>query len=311
MNVLITSCAAKVLLVRAFKDGLKPYGGKVFTADVDQYCAAGLASDGHTRVLPTAHPDALTEMLDLCEARRISLIVPSRDGELAFFARYKATFKSHGVDVHVCEPDVLLTCQEKDRFAAALRKNNLPPIPEVDPASADYPIFVRPITGAAGRGAEKIFTPAQLANHTQYGPLLYHPFVEAPEFSIDVLMTLCGTSALQAVVRRREVVIAGESKVTSIVSHPKLEALAERLGEALGLVGHNTVQAFDDVERGLMFIEVNPRFGGASNCSIQGGLDSPARIIGMVRGDETALKPRPIRTGLTMYRYSDDIFHEG
>ena len=65
-------------------------------------------------------------------------------------------------------------------------------------------------------------------------------------------------------------------------------------------------QAFHD-DAGTRFIEINPRFGGASNLSIQAGLASPERILQMARGqDVEAARPRAIAYGLTMLRYSQD-----
>jgi carbamoyl-phosphate synthase large subunit len=77
----------------------------------------------------------------------------------------------------------------------------------------------------------------------------------------------------------------------------------------LGCIGHNVVQAFYRRETGPLLIEVNPRFGGASNLSIRAGLDSPSRIIALLAGEKPR-NPRPIRFGLTMLRYSEDMIIE-
>ncbi len=71
------------------------------------------------------------------------------------------------------------------------------------------------------------------------------------------------------------------------------------------------VQAFWDGQGEPLFIEVNARFGGASNLSIQAGLASPERLVMMLAGDAVvARKPRPVRYGLTMLRYSQDLLVE-
>ncbi|MDZ4775263.1 MAG: ATP-grasp domain-containing protein [Alphaproteobacteria bacterium] len=307
MNVLITSAAAKVLLVQAFQHAAAPHGGKAFTADVAETCAAGLFSDRHFPVKRIDAPGALEELFDICAANAVRLIVPTRDGELPFFARHKAAFAARGVTVLVPDEACLAVCQDKRRFGEAISAVGLAAIPVVDPVAAAFPLFVRPATGAGGRGAMCVENAAALATLGALDDLLVHPFITAPEYSIDLLMDFDGR-ALQAVVRERTQVVAGESKITTVVDHPVLAALTLKLGEALGLVGHNTVQAFDDPQRGPLFIEVNPRFGGASNCSIEAGLQSPARIFALLAGDETARAPRPIRHGLTMYRYAQDVF---
>ena len=52
------------------------------------------------------------------------------------------------------------------------------------------------------------------------------------------------------------------------------------------------------------------RASAAPNCSIVAGLASPERILGLIAGDAQARQARPIRSGLTMLRYSDDVFVE-
>ena len=118
-------------------------------------------------------------------------------------------------------------------------------------------------------------------------------------------MSLDG-APLQAVARRRLQVQDGEATKSRTQDVPALTDQALKLCAALGLVGHNVVQAFHD-DAGTRFIEINPRFGGASNLSIQAGLASPERILQMARGqDVEAARPRAIAYGLTMLRYSQD-----
>ena len=307
MNVLITSAAAKVLLVQAFQHAAAPHGGKAFTADVVETCAAGLFADRHFTVKRIDAPGAREELLDLCATHAVRLIVPTRDGELPFFAEHKAAFAARGVTVLVPDETRLAVCQDKRRFGEAITAAGLAAIPLVDPASGAFPLFVRPATGAGGRGAMRINSASELAALGPLDDVLVHPFIAAPEYSIDLLMDIEG-APLQAVVRERKQVVTGESKITTVIDHPALESQTLKLGKALGLVGHNTVQAFDDPQRGPLFIEVNPRFGGASNCSIEAGLQSPARILALLAGDDSARLPRSIRHGLTMYRYAQDVF---
>jgi carbamoyl-phosphate synthase large subunit len=139
--------------------------------------------------------------------------------------------------------------------------------------------------------------------------LIIQEMVTDPEYSIDVLSSFEG-EALQAVVRRRLVVRGGESSTAQVVDNPDLEALAIKLCNSLGLVGHSVVQAFWSELNGPRLIEVNPRFGGASTLSIRAGLDSPRRIVGMLRGDPAAYLNGPIQVGLVMHRVAEDVFVE-
>lgn len=307
MNVLITSAAAKVLLVQSLQAALGSTG-KVFTADMTADCAAAYLSDGHFIVGPMARAETMDEILALCIRQGVGLVIPSRDGELPFFAAARDRFREAGIFIHVAAPDIIRLCQNKHAFTHFLIDNGLPPVPCVTvEAGTAFPLFVRPVTGAGGRGARALPSRREweaLENNQDY---LVHPVIEAPEYSIDLLMDLEGGKALDAICRERIQVVAGESKISRTVDLGELAALTKRMGETLGLVGHNTVQAFIDPARGPLFIEVNPRFGGASNLSIRAGLDSPRRILQMLGGDVSAYMPRKIAFGATMFRYTQDV----
>lgn len=309
-NVLITSASAKAILVQNFREAMREFGGQVFTADSEPACAAGFFADKAFQVPKLREEGALDKLLSLVRDNGIKLIVPTRDGELPFFAANRTFFEVEGARILVPGPDRLEVVQDKAKFADAIEAAGIPAVPRIYPPFSDdtYPIFVRPITGAGGIGARSIRTAEDFEAIEDKDRLLFHPFIHSREYTIDLLMAVDEPKAIQAIARERKVVVAGESKVSKVVDRPRLVDLTLKLGETLGLVGHNTVQAFDDDVNGTQFIEVNPRFGGASNLSIQAGLDSPRRILQMLAGDtEAAYAPRPVRIGATMYRYQQDV----
>ena len=305
MNVLILSAAAKVLLIRAFGAACHARDGQVFAADLGPDNAALFEADGAI-ILPRTDaaefPDALAQV---CAARQIRLVVPTRDAELAVLAAAQGRLEASGVAVLVPGATALDICQDKRRFVAFCTAKGLatPRTYAVGETPAQFPVFVRPVQGAGGKGAIAVTRPEDLPDDAD---LLVQDLETAPEFTVDVLCDLEGRP-LQAVVRRRLSVRDGEAVKSRVEAVPDLEAQAMALCGALGLVGHNVVQAFYASERGARFIEVNPRFGGASNLSIQAGLASPERILQMLAGQgEAAAAPRVITQGLTMLRYAED-----
>ena len=98
-------------------------------------------------------------------------------------------------------------------------------------------------------------------------------FVAGTEYSIDLYVSREGR-AKGAIARSRDVVVAGESQVTTTKSYPELERLCMRLSEELGLRGHAVFQAIVDDAGKIHVIECNPRFGGASTLAIAAGLET-------------------------------------
>ncbi len=305
MNVLILSAAAKVLLVRAFRDAAAPFGGQVLAAELGADNAALFEADRAILLPPTASPAYGAALEAACSDHGVRLIVPTRDADLPILAGLKPALAARGATVLAPEPSALATCQDKRAFVGFCAAQGLATPRTFAPGEAPdaFPVFVRARTGAGGRGARRIDRAGDLPGDED---LVVQAFETAPEYSVDVLMGLDGRP-LQAVARRRLQVRAGEAVKSRTEDIPALTGQALQLCAALGLVGHNVVQAFYSPESGVRFVEINPRFGGASNLSIKAGLASPERIVQMVAGDMArAAEERAVTYGLTMLRYPED-----
>ena len=57
-------------------------------------------------------------------------------------------------------------------------------------------------------------------------------------------------------------------------------------------------------------IEINPRFGGASNLSFKAGLKSPEWMLHLIDKKDDLIYADNIKYNLKMLRYSQDFFHE-
>lgn len=304
MNILILSAAAKVLLVQAFQAAALPVRGRVVAADIAPDNAALFAADRAVILPRTDDPGFEDALVRVCAHHAIGLVVPTRDGELAVLSAARARLSAQGVIVLAPGPEALAVCRDKRRFTQFCHDLGLATARTYSPGETPdrFPVFVRPVGGAGGRGARRVDAPADLPDSGAY---LVQAFDHAPEYTVDVLMDL-NSAPLQAVARQRLQVRDGEAAKSRTEDIPALTDQALKLCAALGLVGHNVVQAFHD-EAGTRFIEINPRFGGASNLSIQAGLASPERILQMARGDAAgAAQPRSITYGLTMLRYAQD-----
>lgn len=309
MNVLILSAASKVLLVQAFQQAVRPRRGRVFAADLERDSAALFFADGAAFLPRSSEPGFAEALLAVCRERDVGLVVPTRDAEIPVLAALKDRFGAEGVLLLAPPPSALDPCQDKRRFVEVCAGLGLATPRTWGPGETPdvFPVFVRPVTGAGGRGARSL----EAADWNSPSPdMLVQEFRTEPEYSIDVLMDLEGRP-LQALARRRLQVRAGEAVKSRTEDAPALAQAALRLCAGIGLVGHNVVQAFWDGQGTPLFIEVNPRFGGASNLAIVAGLDSPERLVMMAAGEIGAARaPRALKYGLTMLRYSQDLLVE-
>jgi carbamoyl-phosphate synthase large subunit len=311
MNVLILSASAKAPLVIAFRTAAAERGGRVIACDVAADSPALFLADEAVLVPRSDDPDFPGALAELCAATAVRLVVPTRDGELQAVASAAERLRAMGVAVLVPSPASLAICRDKRAFTDFCAALGLATAQTYAPGEIPerFPVFVRPVVGAGGAGARRLDTATEVeALGDAAQTVLVQAHVDDPEYTVDVLMDLEGRP-LQAVARSRLVIRGGESKKSRVEDVPALTEGSLRLCAALRLVGHNVVQAFHSPAAGARYIEVNPRFGGASALGIEAGLDSPRRILGLLAGEtEAAARPRPIRFGLTLLRHSADVF---
>jgi carbamoyl-phosphate synthase large subunit len=113
-----------------------------------------------------------------------------------------------------------------------------------------------------------------LAHATKLKAPIFQPFVGGmQEYSADIYVDRSGLMK-GCVIRTRDVVVNGESQVTTTTENSALVEVCQKLVSSLPFYGHIIVQAFVDTSGRVHLIEVNPRFGGASSLAIEAGLDS-------------------------------------
>lgn len=314
MNVLITSASRKVSLVRSFQSALlKSGGGRVIAVDSSPYAPALYVADRRYLVPPSDGHEFIDEVARLCAVENVSLLIPTRDEELALFAEARERFLSDGVRVMVPSVETVKTCSDKLRFLTFCVQHRFD-VPHTfgcnEWKAADFPLFVKPRIGKGGHGARKVECEQELRlvvkDPEQW---VIQECVMWPEVTIDLLADF-GGRVLSVVPRLRKLVIGGESYIGETIDARDLIAEASRLAMDMGLVGHNTIQCFWN-GGAAKFIEVNPRFGGAASLSRAAGADSAAALVRTARGEELPQRSGEFRKNLFMLRFTEDLFIEG
>ena len=312
-NVLVLSASRKVLLVQAFRRAVAVRGeGIVIAADVSALAAALYEADAARLVPRSDDPAFVDRLLELCAADEVGLLVPTRDEELPVLAASRDRFAAAGTRVLVAGPDAVETCRDKAAFARAVDAAGLETPRTWDAAdgldAVPLPAFVKPRIGKGGRGIAAVHDREALAAAMAAagGEAIVQELVRAPEYTVDVFLDLDGRP-LTCVPRERVEVVSGESIVSRTVRDPALADATLRLCTAIGLVGHVTVQAFRLPDR-VLFIEVNPRYGGAANLGFEAGARTPELALALAAGEH----PQPLldayEAGLVMFRHATDRF---
>lgn len=314
LKILLTSAAAKVPLLTALRSAAK----RIDTS------AAVIAADSSYPVVSQYFADEFWPMPPLSAAstdsiisgllqRKVSHILPSRDGELLFWARHKEYLASQGVQVLVSEEHSILRCLDKQKFADFLIGKGLPAIStyanlnKVDRNNSKWVVKERFGAGSQSLGLA-MNTETAVQHATKLKQPIFQPFVEGSELSIDAWLNKNGQ--LKAHIYRYRVKVQhGESQISQTTALPKYDDIIRDTLQALQLTGPVVIQAIIDNDKQLHIIECNSRFGGASTLGIKAGVDSLYWSLAESCGiDVNAMPFVAAATPITQVRYAGDLY---
>ena len=276
-RILFTSLSRKVSLFEAVLNQARSYHpeAELVGGDCDPDCA------GRARVEQFVETPPLDEIskedfVAFCQAGGFTHVIPTRDGELAYFAEALPVLREHGLDAMVSPPTAVEACLDKMLFANKVAKLGFPAIPAFeDPGPLDENrATVKERRGQSSRQIHLDLTKEEAVERA--GSLqdpIFQPHIVGRELSADLYVDREGR-AHGPILRWRDLVVDGESKVTTTFRKAEWERDLGELASLIGLRGHGLAQAIVDKELQLHILEINPRLGGASPLSLACGLKS-------------------------------------
>lgn len=273
--VMISSVGRKVSLVAMLTDATRQFADfRLLTADLDPYAPGHRVGMGRVD-LPPLH--SLSEfppnLLPLLRDAGVGVVVPTRDGELEFWATNAETLRASGIDVVVSPAATIRVMLDKLSFAEGGAAVGLPVIPTSLLPDFDGPLVVKERYGAGSRSIALGVSSGEARAHSRgLAAPVFQPFIQGSEFSADAWVGRSGTLH-GPILRRRETVVDGEATVTTTLRDADLERTALSVLTWLPLRGPVNVQLLRTTDGTVHVLEVNARFGGASTCSVHAGLD--------------------------------------
>lgn len=277
MNILVTSISRKIPLLKAVRDAGRKLGGEaaVTGADLDPDCTGRYFVDFFWAMPPLSQLGT-EEFVQICRKRGITHIIPTRDGELLYFARNRDKFVRHGIQVLISAPEPVGVCLDKLTFYRRLSRAGFPVIPTADRITEikGQSLVVKERYGAGGKKIGLNLTRKEAAKHAAgLSDPVFQPYIRGREVSADLYVDRQGRTK-GVILRTRDLVVNGEAQITTTFQEPQLEEVCAALAGELNLYGHAVLQLFLDDKGDCLIIEVNPRFGGASTLSVSAGLKS-------------------------------------
>ncbi|EKN67674.1 ATP-grasp domain-containing protein [Schinkia azotoformans] len=287
MNVLVTSISRKIPLINEVQKAGNKLGinSLIYGADSNSEAIGKFFVDNFWH-MPLLNELKIEDLITYCKSNDIKAIIPTRDGELVFFSKYRELLRENNINAMISDETTIKNCLDKLAYFSIAKEMGYPVINTyVDIEDLTCDSFV--VKERYGAGAKKIginLTKQEAIRHAKYlKKPIFQPFIKGQEYSVDIFIDMVG-KIKGSVVRKRDLVLNGESQITTTINFTRLEILCEQFASELKFYGHIIMQVIVDLEGNIHFIECNPRFGGASTLSIAVGLDSFYWFLLEVRG---------------------------
>jgi len=312
-NILILSAGRRVELIQSFQKAAVRLNikSKIVAGDCSEIVPAIYFADKKA-ILPKINEDTyLDTIIYICKEENISLIIPTIDTDLMLLSKERERIEyESGAMVLVSSTEVISICRDKVKTQAFLEKNGFK-IPklyteeEMESTELKFPLFIKPKSGSSSINTFKVNNMDEL---NTYRSLIKDPivqdFIEGKEFTVDVFLDFNG-NLITVVPRLRLATRSGEISKGKIIKDREIIDEMVRLVDILKPIGHITVQIMK-TNKGIEFIEINPRFGGGAPMSIQSGADSCENLYRLLMR-ETLQYNENYRDNIMFLRFDNSI----
>ncbi len=315
LNVLFTSAGRRVELLRAFKRAYADLGlsGHIVAVDIDPLAPALREADCPYLVPRLNDPAYIPTLSQICRREQVHLIFPLIDPDILVLARYRQELEVSGAHLVVVSEQAATTAADKWLTYQFFRQLDVPTprswLPEqVHNASLEYPVFIKPRFGSAGKQTFKVHNERELAFFLDYVPdPIIQEYLPGPEITNDVICDFEG-NVLAVVSRQRIEVRWGEVVKGKTIYDPEIIRHCVTIARGLQAIGPINAQCMLRDDRPY-FTEINPRFGGGLPLGIAAGVRSPHWFLALAAGLTVEIPPLgSYKVGLYLTRFDDSFF---
>lgn len=292
IRILFTGVGRRVELMQAFRQAANRLNVnlKLYGADMAGTAPALAFCDYTRKVCGIRDADYIPQLLRICEADRIDLLIPTIDTDLLVLSQNAAEFGKIGTKVLISKPDKIAICRDKNYTADFFESCGLKAPRTVNDYQlyhGPYPCFIKPKDGSSSINAFKVENESELKVYAeQVGDYIVQPFIGGTEYTVDIFCDYEGNPVF-ITPRIRIAVRAGEVLKTEIAMDEKIIEECRKLIAGFQPCGPMTVQLIRQNTTGDdYYIEINPRFGGGAPLSMKAGARSAEAILKLLSGEK-------------------------
>lgn len=313
IHILFTGIGRRVELVQAFQAAALALDKKVqiYGADSSLTAPALAFCNFHRQVCRMKEDGYIDELLNICRADRINLLIPTIDTDLLILAENMERFQSVGTRVLVSSVEMIRICRDKSytsQFFVDCGLNAPMPVSNWKEYKACFPAFIKPKDGSSSINAHKVEDEKELEEYAARVPgYIIQPFIDGTEYTVDMFCDFDG-KPIFITPRVRLAVRAGEVLKSQIIMDERIIGECRKIAEAFHPVGPLTVQLIreNDTEDDY-YIEMNPRFGGGAPLSMKAGAKSVEALLKLIDNEKIDYNLENINDGLIYSRFDQSV----
>lgn len=302
MKIIVTSIGRRVQLIQHLRKTFKIVG-----VDSSINNAARFFVDDFFQIPPCDSIDYVDELIRIAVLNDVKMIIPLYENEFDVLCKNRQKFEEKRIKLLLSEQKVIEICNDKFSTQAFFERENInaPKIVEVPPA------VLKPRKGMGSQGVFCVNKKEELlAAKTLSNDYIIQELIEGIEYTIDVLCDFQG-EVIYCVPRERSEVRAGEVskskiKMNELIIKETIE-LVKKLNTYGMVIGPITIQCFLCNKEEIVFLEINPRFGGGVPLSMEAGADYGSAIEKFLKNEKVEVNK--IKE-MTMFRYDMAVYIE-
>lgn len=286
MTVLFSSAGRRVGLIECFRKAARSLGvsAEFVAIDMDpEWSPACQVADHAVKVGRCTSDAYISEVMDVCDRHKVSLIVPTIDTELLTYAEHRRLFADAGIEIHLGSADFVRVARDKESTHHVLGRNGVP-VPQtwlpgdltkdLRSMHLPFPLIVKPKDGSASKGIRSVSSVEQLRAQIEgKDGYLVQEICTGQEYTVNCFYDRRGI-CVACVPHVRRFVRDGEVCFAQTERVPEFTAIAHSLSHIFpgGIWGCICFQAFREADGGVKVSEINARFGGGYPiCDTAGG----------------------------------------
>ncbi|MBY3158011.1 ATP-grasp domain-containing protein [Rhizobium laguerreae] len=278
--------------------------------DTDYSDALRFTCDSFFIQRPLANSDNVEEFSTKLRSLGIKFIVAWLDSDIRLLSENRELLSQYGITAFVppFEYTDIFTDKQKTAEWAASKSIDIPRT--IDLHRPTFPLVAKLRRGQGGFHVRTLGSIAELQaarglNQEEY---IFQELIDGEEYTVDVVLN--GSRGIHCIIPRRRIKVRGsEVVVAETADDSSIVQWVHRLMDGVAFCGIINIQLFA-TRRGLILIEINPRFGGGSELSIAAGADLPSYLLSILTEGYIKTEPPKLRNGLVMTRYLEAAFFQ-